>query len=118
MKKILIGLLVLITNIVNAQKSYEEFEIIEGDTIISNLIKDTTKISYYYRISFNNINNKFDSNDLLCEMKEIFKTITEFDELFKQFVFTSNEDITELIIRNKMSNYELSYFKKIKINNK
>jgi hypothetical protein len=117
MKKVLIYLLLLIANVSNAQKMYEELdpEIIQEDTtmIVENITEDTTKTFYHYRISFNDVNTKFDSGDLQTDMTEMFKTKTEFNEIIKQFVFVSTEDIEEYTLRTNLSNHQLTYFKKI-----
>lgn len=117
MKKVLIYLLLLIANVSNAQKMYEELdpEIIQEDTtmIVENITEDTTKTFYHYRISFNDVNNKFDSGDLQTDMTEMFKTKTEFNEIIKQFVFVSTEDVEEYTLRTNLSNHQLTYFKKI-----
>jgi hypothetical protein len=117
MKKVLIYLLLLIANVSNAQKMYEELdpEIIQEDTtmIVENITEDTTKTFYHYRISFNDVNTKFDSGDLQTDMTEMFKTKTEFNEIIKQFVFVSTEDVEEYTLRTNLSNHQLTYFKKI-----
>jgi hypothetical protein len=118
MKKVLIILLIITANSANAQNNYSEIETIGEDTIkiVETLIQDSTKLYYHYRISFNNVNNKFDSNDLKPEMVEMFGTEIEFNEIVKQFVFISDENIEEVILIKKIINHELSFFKKTILN--
>ena len=117
MKKIITLIITLIT--------YTSFSQVKPvvDTTINDEIIDTISVTetnettkFKYHIAFSEVNNTFSSKELKTPIFDLFKVEPVYNETLNQFMFISDEDINQYQLISSISQYHITYFKKIFIN--
>jgi len=123
MRKIITLIIVLITYTSFSQVTPVVDTIIDVDTIITDEIIDTISVTetnetskFLYQISFSEVNNTFSSKELKTPIFDLFKVEPVYNEIVNQFMFVSDEDINQYQLTSSISQYHITYFKKIFIN--
>ena len=81
-----------------------------GVSTLFSQTEDSTSI-FQYRVGFSQ-DGSFSPETLSSNMRDLFKSHVDFNQTLNQFIFTTNEDITQADL-SKNLDMIVTYFKKI-----